>query len=61
LIEPPTTSPTLKTKFELFVVVTNKVLYKTVEDLEGMVKSGMQEGVVETMDRFAELLGKESG
>jgi len=26
-----------------------------------MVKSGMQERIIETMDRFAELLAKESG
>jgi hypothetical protein len=41
--------------------LTNKVLYKAVEDLEGMVKSGMQEGVIETVARFAELLAKKSG
>ena len=40
---------------------TNKVLYQTVENLEGMIKSGMQEGVVETINRFAELLAKGSG
>ena len=41
--------------------VTNKVLYKTIEDFKGMVKSGMQEGVIETVGRFAEIVAKESG
>lgn len=36
--------------------LTNKVLYSMVEDLEAMVKSGMEEGVVESMDRFAKIL-----
>jgi len=36
--------------------LTQKVLFRTVEDLEGMVSSGMEEGSVETMDRFAQLL-----
>ena len=36
--------------------MTSKALYNTIEDLEGMLKSGMEEGANETMDRFAELL-----
>jgi uncharacterized protein YndB with AHSA1/START domain len=33
-------------------------VYQTVEDRDGMLKSGMEEGVSETMDRLAELLTK---
>jgi uncharacterized protein YndB with AHSA1/START domain len=36
--------------------MTQKILFRTVEDLEGMVNSGMEEGAVESMDRFAQLL-----
>jgi uncharacterized protein YndB with AHSA1/START domain len=35
-----------------------KSVYQTVEDRDGMLKSGMEEGVLETMDRLAELLAK---
>jgi len=31
-------------------------VYQTVEDRDGMIKSGMEEGVFESMDRLAELL-----
>jgi uncharacterized protein YndB with AHSA1/START domain len=33
-------------------------VYQTVEDRDSMLKSGMEEGVLETMDRLAELLTK---
>jgi hypothetical protein len=33
-------------------------VFQTVEDRDGMLKSGMEEGVYETMDRLAELLGE---
>jgi uncharacterized protein YndB with AHSA1/START domain len=36
--------------------VTTKALFDTIEDLEGMVKAGMEEGVTDSTDRFAELL-----
>ena len=35
-----------------------KSVYQTVEDRDSMLKSGMEEGVLETMDRLAELLAK---
>jgi uncharacterized protein YndB with AHSA1/START domain len=35
---------------------TNRVLFKTVEDRDGMVETGLKTGSVETMDRLAELL-----
>ena len=35
------------------------ILFDTVEDLEGMVNSGMEEGASEGMDRFTELLKAE--
>jgi uncharacterized protein YndB with AHSA1/START domain len=38
--------------------LTNRVLYQTVEDLEAVVKSGMEVGAVETMERFGELLAE---
>jgi len=38
--------------------LTDKSLFKTDEDLDGMVKSGMEEGATESMERFAELLDK---
>jgi uncharacterized protein YndB with AHSA1/START domain len=41
-----------KTKF------TTRSVFQTVEDRDGMIKSGMEEGVFETMDRLAELLEK---
>ena len=31
-------------------------VFQSVEDRDGMLKSGMEEGAAETMDRFAELL-----
>lgn len=37
---------------------TNKVLFQTVEDRDGMLKSGMEEGAAESMDRMADLLSK---
>jgi uncharacterized protein YndB with AHSA1/START domain len=36
--------------------VTQKSTFETVEDLEGMLASGMEEGAAETIERFAELL-----
>jgi uncharacterized protein YndB with AHSA1/START domain len=36
--------------------LTVKSLFQTVEDRDGMLKSGMEKGATETMDRFAELL-----
>jgi uncharacterized protein YndB with AHSA1/START domain len=41
-----------KTKF------TTRSVFQTVKDRDGMIKSGMEEGVFETMDRLAELLEK---
>ncbi|HET7319429.1 MAG TPA: SRPBCC domain-containing protein [Nitrospirota bacterium] len=37
---------------------TARSVFQTVEDRDAMLKSGMEEGVYETMDRLAELLGK---
>jgi len=37
----------------------SKAIYNSIEDLEGMVRSGMEEGSNESMERFEELL-KES-
>lgn len=36
--------------------LTDKALFDNVEDRDGMLKSGMEQGAAETMDRFAELL-----
>ena len=36
--------------------VTTRSVFQTVEDRDGMLKSGMEEGVFETMDRLAKLL-----
>src|SRR2546429_229792 len=36
--------------------VTQKSVFATVEDLEGMLASGMEEGARETIERFAELV-----
>ena len=36
--------------------VTDRVVYQTVEDRDGTLQSGMEEGMNETMDRFADLL-----
>jgi len=33
-------------------------VFQTVEDRDGMLSSGMEEGAIETWDRFAELLAK---
>jgi uncharacterized protein YndB with AHSA1/START domain len=38
--------------------VTTKSVYQSVEDRDGALASGMEEGVLETMDRLAELLEK---
>ena len=38
--------------------LTEKSVFQTVEDRDGMLKSGMEEGVAETMDRLAELIAK---
>ncbi len=37
---------------------TARSVFQTVEDRDEMIKAGMEEGVLETMDRLAELLGK---
>jgi uncharacterized protein YndB with AHSA1/START domain len=36
--------------------LTSRAIYRSIEDLEGMLRSGMEEGATETMNRFAELL-----
>lgn len=36
--------------------MTVRDVFQTVEDRDGMLKSGMEEGAAETMNRFAELL-----
>lgn len=38
--------------------VTQKSVFETAEDLEGMLASGMEEGARETMERFTELLAE---
>jgi len=38
--------------------LVQQAVYQSVEDRDGMVKSGMQEGSSESMDRLAELLTK---
>jgi uncharacterized protein YndB with AHSA1/START domain len=38
--------------------MTTKSVYQSVDDRDGALKSGMEEGVLETMDRLAELLGQ---
>ncbi len=38
--------------------VTTRSVFQTVEDRDGMIRGGMEEGVLETMDRLAELLAK---
>jgi uncharacterized protein YndB with AHSA1/START domain len=38
--------------------LTTKSVFQSVEDRDDMLKSGMEEGLLETMDRLAELLGK---
>ncbi len=37
-------------------LVTDRTVFQTVEDRDGMFQSGMQEGATESMDRVAELL-----
>jgi len=37
---------------------TNRVIFESVEDRDGMIAAGMEEGAAETMDRLAELLAK---
>jgi uncharacterized protein YndB with AHSA1/START domain len=37
-------------------LVTDRTVFQTVEDRDGMYQSGMQEGASESMDRVAELL-----
>ena len=39
-------------------VVTTIVVFQTVEDRDAAVKSGMEKGVVESRERFAELLAR---
>lgn len=41
-------------------LVTDHVVYQSVEDRDEMLKAGMLEGAKETMDRFAELVEKPS-
>lgn len=38
--------------------MTNRVLFQTTEDRDGMLSSGMEQGATETMDRLEELLAK---
>jgi uncharacterized protein YndB with AHSA1/START domain len=38
--------------------ITARTTFDTLEDLEGMLQSGMEEGAVETWDRLEELLAK---
>src|SRR5213594_5118410 len=38
--------------------VTQKSVFETVEDLEGMLASGMEDGARETMERFTELVAE---
>jgi len=39
--------------------LVNRVRFDSVEDRDGMLKSGMEKGATETMDRLAELLAQE--
>jgi len=39
--------------------LTDRAVFQTTEDRDEMLKSGMEKGAAETMDRFAELLKKE--
>jgi uncharacterized protein YndB with AHSA1/START domain len=39
--------------------LTEKSVFETVEDRDGMLKSGMEDGAYETMDRLADLVEKE--
>ena len=38
--------------------LAEKSVYESIEDRDGMLKSGMEEGTIETMDRLAELVEK---
>ena len=38
--------------------ITSRSVFQTVEDRDGMMQAEMEEGVLETMDRLAELLGR---
>jgi len=38
--------------------LTDRSVFQSVEDRDGMLQSGMEEGAAESMDRFAELLAK---
>ena len=38
--------------------LTNKSVFPTVEDRDGMLNSGMEQGMIETMGRLAELLAE---
>jgi uncharacterized protein YndB with AHSA1/START domain len=38
--------------------MTGRSVYQSVEDRDTMLEAGMEEGVLETMDRLAELLAK---
>jgi uncharacterized protein YndB with AHSA1/START domain len=38
--------------------LTDRSVFQTIEDRDGMLQSGMEEGAVETWDRLAELLEK---
>ena len=38
--------------------LVDQLVFQSVEDRDGMLMSGMEEGAAETMDRFAELLAK---
>ena len=37
-------------------LLTNRTLFASKEDRDGMIQSGMEKGLTETHDRFAELL-----
>ena len=41
--------------------MTDTAHYQKIEDLVGMLQSGMEEGATETTDRLAELVDKEQG
>ena len=36
--------------------VTNNTVFQSIEDRDGMVETGMKDGVVESYNRFVELL-----
>jgi uncharacterized protein YndB with AHSA1/START domain len=38
--------------------LTDVSVFQSIEDRDGMISAGMEEGAVESMDRFAELLAK---